>query len=138
MNKNTNSIPVALQDLLVKLRVLSMIGAGNKLNISNLSIIEKDSWTGAFYRALTGENRKNTINYVNQIIDDSIKALGEYSDTEFCALIVNALANAKMGIINLGTTYQNDLNFSAHIKVLTDNIDLQLDKNKNLLNGHVK
>jgi hypothetical protein len=131
-----NSIPASLKDLLVKLDILSMIEANKKLNISNLTFIDKNSWWGTFYRAITGENRKYVMMYINQVINQAVEAIAEYQETEFCAIIVNALASAKIGINNLSTTYHSDPNIIAQINVCVSNIDIQLNKHKTLLQGH--
>lgn len=74
--------------------------------------------------------------HLNQIVQQAINAINEYQNTEFCALVVNHLAQAKIGIQNLTTTYQSDPNVVAQIEVCVANIDLQLEKNRGLLEGH--
>lgn len=132
----TNAIPPPLTDLLVKLKILSMVESGKKINVSNFTFTESSSWWGSFQRTLSGENRKGLMTHLNQIIDQAITAIAEYKDTEFCALIVNQLSQAKIGIVNLCTTYKDDPGVVARINVCITNIDLQLEKNKLLLDGH--
>jgi len=132
----TNSIPATLNDLLVKLKFLSMIERGKKINMGSMDFVDCNSWWGAFKRSLAGEGRKSLMVHINQIVQQAITAIGEYKDTEFCALIVNNLAEAKIGIQNLSTTYQDDPNIVAQINVCVSNIDLQLEKNRSLLDGH--
>src|SRR5436853_1540593 len=132
----SNSIPTTLNDLLVKLKILSMIERGSKINMSNMTFTESSSWIGAFYRTISGENRKSLILYLNHTIQLAINAISEYKGTEFAKIIVNALAAAKIGIQNLIPTYAHDPNTSATIEVYIANIDLQLEKNKELLEGH--
>jgi hypothetical protein len=132
----TNSIPATLNDLLVKLNILSMIERGKKINMGTMTFIDSSSWWGSFTRGLAGEGRKSLMVHLNQIIQQAITAISEYQATEFCKLIVNALAKAKIGIINLATTYQSDPNIVAQINVCVDNINLQLKKNQALLDGH--
>jgi len=132
----TNSIPATLNDLLVKLNVLSMIERGKKVNMGSMDFVDSSSWWGALRRSLTGEGRKGLMVHINQIIQQAITAISEYKDTEFCGLIVNNLAQAKIGIQNLSTTYQTDPITVSQIKVCIDNINLQLEKNRSLLDGH--
>lgn len=132
----TNSIPVTLNDLLVKLKILAMLESGKKINMGNMSFTEADSWIGALYRGLHGEGRKGLIVHLNQIVDHAITAIEEYQKTEFCGLIVNHLARARVGILNLSTTYVKYPKTVAQIRTCLDNIDLQLKKNKHLLEGH--
>lgn len=135
-NNVTNSIPATLNDLLVKLKILSMIERGKKINTGTMTFTDSSSWVGAFSRSLTGEGRKGLMVHLNQIVQQAINAINEYQNTEFCALVVNHLAQAKIGIQNLTTTYQSDPNVVAQIEVCVSNIDLQLEKNRGLLEGH--
>lgn len=134
----TNSIPSTLNDLLVKLNVLSRIERGNKINMGSLSFTDATSWWGSIQRSLNGEGRKSLMVHLNQIIQTAISAIAEYQKTEFCRIIVNSLASAKIGIQNLMVTYQNDPYMVAQIDVCISNIDLQLEKNRHLLGGHTQ
>jgi len=132
----TNSIPTTLNDLLVKLKILSMIERGKKINMGSMSFIDSNSWLGALTRSLAGEGRKGLMVHLTQIVQYSINAINEYQNTEFCVLIVNHLSQAKIGIQNLTTTYQSDPSIVAQIEVCLSNINLQLEKNRQLLEGH--
>lgn len=134
--KVTNSFPATLYDLLVKLEILSMIEPGKKINMGTMTFIDSSSWLGAFQRSLSGEGRKGLMMHINQIVQQSINAIDEYNETEFCAIIVNRLAKAKIGIQHLITTYQADPSIVAQINICISNINLQLTKNQNLLEGH--
>lgn len=134
-NHVTNSIPITLNDLLVKLKILSMIESGKKINMGNMTFIDASSWLGAIQRGLKGEGKKSMIMHINQIIDQAITAIKEYQYTEFCSIIVNHLAQARVGIQNLTTTYATHPKTVAQITICLENIDLQLRKNNNLLDG---
>ncbi len=133
---STNSIPTTLNDLLVKLKIISMIERGKKINISSMTFTDANSWLGSLDRTLSNEGRKNLIVYLNQIISQAIQAIDEYQNTEFCQLIVNTLSQTKIGIQNLITTYNKYPDIIAQLEVYISNIDLQLNKNKELLQGH--
>ena len=133
---STNSIPLTLNDLLVKLKIISMIERGQKINMSTMTFIDSSSWIGALQRSIYGEGRKSLMIHLNQIIQQAIGTINEYQDTEFCSIIVNHLSQAKIGIRNLSVTYQGDPSVVAQLDVCISNIDLQLEKNKNLLEGH--
>src|SRR3990170_5511880 len=83
----TNSIPATLSDLLVKLKILSMIERGKKINMGTMTFIDSASWMGAIGRSLSGEGRKSLMLHLNQIIQQAISAINEYQNTEFCVLI---------------------------------------------------
>src|SRR5947209_20579174 len=97
----TNSIPATLNDLLVKLKILSMIERGHKINMGSMTFVDANSWWGSFQRSLNGEGRKSLMIHLNQIIQQAITAINEYQNTEFCKIVVNSLAHAKIGIQNL-------------------------------------
>lgn len=132
---HTNAIPTPLNDLLVKLTFLSKLQQGNKVNITSMSFVDATSWLGAFQRSLAGEGRKDLMMHLKQIIEQTILNIQDYQDTEFCAIIVNHLAEAKIGIQTLSSTYSDDPQIVSQIQVMLQNIDLQLSKNKNLLAG---
>lgn len=132
----TNSIPQALNDILVKLDILSMTERGKKINMGSMTFVDSNSWIGAITRGYYGEGRKSCIMNLNNIVSQAIAAIEEYRDTEFCAIIVNQLSRAKIGIRNLAVTYQSDPSIVAQINVCLSNIDLQLSKNQDLLVGH--
>lgn len=132
----TNSIPATLNDLLVKLKILSKLERGSKINVGTMSFVDSNSWLGCMYRSFSGEGRKGLMVHLNQIIQQSINAIAEYQNTEFCSLVVNQLAHAKIGIQSLITTYQDDPQVVAQLEVCLQNIDMQLKKNQTLLEGH--
>lgn len=134
----TNSIPIPLNDLLVKLKILSMIERGKKINMGTMTFTDSNSFLGSINRSLTGEGRKGLMIHLNQIIHQTICAINEYHETEFNKIVINHLSKAKVGIQNLITTYQEDPSIVAQIEICIANIDLQLEKNRHLLDGHQK
>lgn len=132
----TNCIPSTLNDLLVKLKIFSMLERGKKINISSMTFVDSSSWIGAITRGVAGEGRRSLMIHLSQLVQQAIAAIGEYQGSEFCGLVVNHLAQAKIGIQNLITTYQEDPNIVAQLEICIANINLQLDKNKELLEGH--
>jgi len=137
MSDNTvNAIPPALNDLLVKLRFISLIKPGLKVNLGTMSFTTGKSYLSRVKRHLAGEKRTRLMIHLNQIVADAIKAIEEYHNTEFCRIVVNHLAEAKTGIANLSTTYAADPNIYSQIAVCLANIAIQLDKHRHLLAGH--
>ena len=132
----TNSIPPTLRDLLIKLKVISNIERGFKINMGSMTFTDSKSWSGALNRSLNGEGRKGMMVHLDQIVTQAIAAISEYNGTEFMKIIVNYLAGAKLGIQNLLVTYQEDPDSVAKIDVCIKNIELQLSHNSSLLEGH--
>jgi hypothetical protein len=129
----SDSIPEPLHDLLVELHVISMIEKGYKINIKSMSFVSSSSFMGSFKRLFQGEGRENLVIYLNQTIQNTITSLAEYNDVRLRTSILKHLIAAKKGISNLLTTYQNDPNIFAKISIFLENIDIQLDKYKEIV-----
>ena len=135
---NTDSIPKVLEEILVKLRVIAMIPQNNKINLNTMSFVDSKSLIGAVQRSFHGEGRKGLVIQLGQIIAQAIQAISDYKETDLCGLIVNLLAESKIGINNLSSTYQDDPNICAQFDIIRRNIDIQLTKHKHLINGYTK
>lgn len=130
---SSNCIPVTLRDLLTKLEFLSMIERGKKPCMGDMVFVDSSSWYGSFYRSFYGESKKSMLLHINQIIDQAIGAIDEYANTEFIEIIVATLSKAKIGIINLITTYQDHPHVISQVNVIISNINLQLERNRRYL-----
>lgn len=129
--QNTPSIPTPLNELLVKLTIISMISENFKINCRSLNFVHVDSWIGSLKRYISGENRTELIEFLNQLIYRTIKAINDYKD--FRTIIVNHLYASKKGIINLEKTYRDDPNIVANLRVLISNINIQLENYEDLI-----
>lgn len=132
-----NPIPAALQNILLQLNVIASIEKGQKLNIGNMSIIDANSWIGSLMRSISGEGRKHLLSYLNTLILLAIQSIQDYHKTEFKSLIVNTLAKAKKGIMNLAVTYQSDHNATSGLNILIENINIQLSKHDKIKHGEL-
>ena len=124
----TESIPPALRNLLTKLEYISMIERGQKPCFSDMTFVQSNSWLGAWKRLFSGENKKNLLFEVEQIIDRTILAIEEYSNKEYVKLLLENLAKAKIGIENLILTYTDHPETISNLRVYIINIDLTLKK----------
>ena len=122
------SIPPALRNLLTKLEYISMIERGQKPCFSDMTFVQSNSWFGAWKRLFSGENRKNLLFEIEQIIDRTILAVEEYSNKEYVKLLLENLAKAKTGIENLILTYTEHPDTVSNLRVHIINIDLTLKK----------
>lgn len=132
---SSGSIPNELRDILTKLYFISMIERGIKINTNKLGFVNAESWVGSILRALGHENRKTTLNFINSTIDQSINSIRTYKDTDYIDILINSLNSARGGITNLTSTYHDDPEFYSSIRVCLANIDIQLEKYKNLISG---
>lgn len=124
----TESIPPALRNLLTKLEYISMIERGQKPCFSDMTFVQSNSWLGAWKRLISGENKKNLLFEIEQIIDRTILAIEEYSNKEYVKLLLENLAKAKIGIENLILTYTEHPETISNLRVHIINIDLTLKK----------
>lgn len=127
-NMKTESIPPALRNLLTKLEYISMIERGQKPCFSDMTFVHSNSWMGAWKRLISGENKKNLLFEIEQIIDRSILAIEEYSNKDYIKLLIENLAKAKIGIENLILTYTEHPETITNLRVHIINIDLTLKK----------
>lgn len=132
------SMTSGLRDLLAKMEFLGMVRAGQKLNMSNMSFVESDSWTGSLMRRLFGENRRNTLIEIDQILDQAILAINDRNNNDFLSLIITAMNRSREGISTLAITYCDHPQVVAKIKICLANIDIQLKKNQHLINKPVE
>jgi hypothetical protein len=129
----TLPIPLPLSELLTKLNVLALIEKEYKLNVNSMSFVKSMSWYGSFTRYFGGESRRNLMSMLNLVLQQTIQAIQDYQGTEFCKLVVNHLASAREGIVNLKGTYSDDPHTISQLEILLENIDIQLDRNKKLI-----
>ena len=124
----SDSIPPALRNLLTKLEYISMIERGQKPCFSDMTFVQSNSWLGAWKRLISGENRKNLLFEIEQIIDRTILAIEEYSNKDYVRLLLENLSKAKVGIENLMLTYTEHPDTISNLRVHLINIDLTLKK----------
>jgi len=127
------SIPSTLRELLSKLEFLGMIERGQKPCMGDMTFVDGNSLWGALIRAFKGEGSKGMLAHINQIIEQTVEAVDEYKDTEFLPIIVNTLNKAKIGINNLGTTYNGQPAVTSKINVIIANINHQLRKHRHCI-----
>lgn len=121
-------IPVPLNDLLVKLKVFSMVEPGKKINMNTMTFVDSASWIGSITRNITGEGRRDLMVHLHQLIQQTIGAIETYKDSEFYPLLIETITQARVGIGNLITTYQSYPSIVAQIEICISNLDIQLDK----------
>jgi len=134
---SSESIPVGLQTLLAKHYFLAQISRGYKPCMTNMTLIDATSWSGAFWRAWYGESRKTVMSDIENIVSETVDAINQHKKKgDFLRLIVNALASTRVGLESMKTTYRSDPSTIGRLEVQLKNIDLQLEKYRNLIKGY--
>jgi hypothetical protein len=134
---SSESIPVGLRSLLSKHYFLAQITSGQKPCMSNMTLVDASSWTGAFWRAWYGESRKTVMTDIENIISQTIDSIVTHRDQPaFLRLIINAMASTRVGLESMTTTYRSDPAMIGRLQVQLTNIDLQIDKHRDLIKGY--
>lgn len=117
------------KDILSKLKFISKIQEGEKINVKHL-YVQQDGFLTKLSRTFYNlDNRCNTLNFIENTINRSFEIISLYiisdklSDRKISYIIVKDLENAKAGISNLMKTYINDNMFISRMETLLDNIN---------------
>lgn len=137
MSNTAGSIPGLLHDLLDKLIFISKVGKDQKINVSTMDIVNSDTYFGKMSRLWNRENKVKTLEFLNNVIQQTIQYIQVYYQTEYISIIINKLSESKIGFQNLLETYKNYPRTVSQLSVFLTNIDLQVEKNKHFLQGHL-
>ena len=130
---STLNIPGPITELITNLSVIALIDKEQKLNVNTKSFSSSNTWGASFYRRYQGESRNGLIIFLKAVLSETILAIKDYSSTEFLKIVVNHLKLARPGIQNLCVTYADDPNVLSQLQVIMENIDIQLYKNRELI-----
>jgi hypothetical protein len=133
----TIPMPQTLQELLVRLKWISNIKRGQKMNLSNLTYSDP-TWYESFKRFVSSESRSYTIEYLKNNVTSALDIISEYRDSVFIITILEHLQNSVVGLQNLLETYKNDPEFHCRISTIIENINYQLEMNKHFISGRIK
>ena len=135
---SSESIPVGLRSLLAKHYFLAQITRGYKPCLSKMTLVNSSSWTGALYRFIHGETRKTGITDIENIISETVDSINTHKkNLPFLKLIINAMASTRVGIESMIITYRDDPAMIGRIRVQLTEIDLQLEKHRELIKGYI-
>lgn len=122
-------------DILIKnLYILSILKIKQKLFINNIMINNKiifeisidDSLLPQISRWYYKQNRTNTINTIDNLIDSAILRINYYKylkNEEQILKLINLLQNSITGLINLKITYETDNKFTLKITKIINKIN---------------
>jgi hypothetical protein len=122
------TIPNSIKGLLAKLEFISMIERGKKPCFTDMTFVISTSWLGALKRMSYGENKKNLLFEIGEIIDQSALAIEEFNQTPYQILLLDNLVKAKLGLENLILTYASHPNTVAKLRVYIMNLEMILKK----------
>ena len=121
------SFPTDLQSILVKLEFLAQVKEDEKINTKEMSFSPKNSWVSSFKRLYNKENRKLTLQYIQDTIRDASTLLDKYiDDKEYYAILLESFVSAKQGIENLLKTYRDSPDIISVLKVVIKDMNLRI------------
>jgi len=129
-NEVTNTmLPNELNDILVKLKFLSLIKREQSVNFATMTIHNVSFWS-SFCSMFYTEDSKGMLRSIKTIVEDAIVAISDYKNTEYLVIITDYLSEAQIGLHNLLITYNYDPVVVSNLKVIIDNVTMHLKKIK--------
>ena len=92
------------------LSVLASLRGGQTLSTSTMKVLTHKNWSSAAWRTYSGENRKDTINFIKGILNEALDIcdLSSSHDLEKVDIIVANIESSLKGFSMLKTTYSGD------------------------------
>lgn len=133
---NKNNIQTSDTDthneVMSKLKFISKIRKGDKINVRYL-YIQPDNITTKLSRTLYNvDNRMNTLNFIETTIRRGFEVIKLHSnsdrmyDIQIRENVIHDLASCKEGLINIKETYIDDIMFRCKIDTFIQEIDAKL------------
>jgi hypothetical protein len=130
------------KEIITKLKFLSKIQPGEKINTKPYLSIVNDDWITSFLRKFYNfESRTQTVQFINETVASTFQIIEqikitskniqiETTDTEnILNNLYKDLISAKTGIANLIKTYKADKIVICQLETIIENIDLFLQMN---------
>jgi len=141
LNKN----PV--KDVISKLRFLSKIKPGEKVNVKELFVRDNNSIFQRFIRSIRNlsaegaESKESTLHFIEQVTDETLDLICTFRSSSnddykigLSDILIKNLEQSKRGIRNLFKTYEYDRMFVSQAEAILQTLDVRI---KNLKLEHV-
>jgi len=123
-----------IEEIITKLKFLSKIRAGEKLNVKAMFVRDNSSVYQRFLRtlALEGESKDETLTFIKTIINEAVDLICVYRrnsnafNQNIAALIIENLESAKEGLCSLSETYAYDNLFVSRIEAVMATLDARI------------
>ena len=133
------------QDTISKLKFISRVSKGDKINSKEL-LLQSDGIVTKISRSIYNvDNRQNALTFIQNTINSGFNYLINYAKSEksseklLAKNLFNDLLSAKSGITNLRTTYSDDVMFCCTLDTYSQSIDVRLaefsEQNPSLINS---
>ena len=122
-----------VQDIVSKLRFISKIKGGEKIDVGSFTVVE-DYILDKMYRTFIGrdESREKTLDFIQKITGCALGMIIKFSnsnneyETRLGRMILNTLKEARPGISSLIDTYKNDRMYTSKIETLINILDTKI------------
>lgn len=151
INTESQPSPVSfnkiIDQLTLNLKVMGDVKSGDKLSVVNKNFeIDTYSYVRCIYRSYYGDSRIKSLEKVNEVVEDVIKATDQLLNLEpFAQNIMNLpdnpskhlqdlmpdMINANKGLDQLKLTYLNDVLTENKLNIMIKKMSDQIDKIKN-------
>lgn len=134
-----NSINKDVESTISRLKFLSRVEKGDKINIKTLSIERNSNWWSSMKRFVFSENRNTCFEFIQTTFNQAFDVLISTIQTKnamndcFAVQILSDIQNAKTGVGNLQHTYENDHMYASQLSVLIESADR---KTQDLISNH--
>lgn len=122
LNQN-GAMPDDISNIIEKLRFISLVKPGEKINLHNKTFCDAQSYLEATYRFLYGETKQKLATHIKNLISDTSNILVKYKGSVWEPKIKVALQSAKAGIENLVKTYNKHPETLSVLNTCIENIE---------------
>ena len=133
-----------VQDLFSRLKFITKIKQGEKINVPNM-YTQENNWKTTLVRTIWDtDTRQNAQNFIKETIHNCFELIFLYLRTNNVTrmeLVKNMIVDihlAKRGITNIKYTYRNDTMFVCALETLELRIDAQMTELKSKYNEFMK
>ena len=122
------------QDIIAKLKFLSRVSKGQKINVKDM-ILQDEDWKTKVSRTLWNiDNRNNTMSFIQNTITSAFNLIGllikseSVGDKQICNAIIVDIIASKRGINALKSTYQEDTFFCCGVDTYIQMIEAHISE----------
>lgn len=124
-----------VQDVVSKLRFISKIKGGEKIDVNSFTVVDDTNPVSRVYRTLISrdESREKTLEFIKKTMTDALgmilKFLKSGNDYEIhlSGMILSTLKEARAGIASLGETYKTDRMYTSRVETLIRILDTKIE-----------
>jgi hypothetical protein len=124
----------SVQDVISRLRFISMLKPGERIDVTSLSI-QPDTFLMRLYRTTIarGESRNTTLEFIRNTLNRAFDLIAIYKKTndpfngKISQMIVSSMNAAKSGVLSLIETYKDDRMYVSRVETLISTFDAKID-----------